>query len=109
MAGQEAHVYKYADRSQLFYQCQITITIKEPQTECARPSCPEPQGFASRKPSNTPSFPFSSAKALNSIRANARTIRLLKKRSAAVQDNYNTMDVRTDLNTIDIITEQPLR
>uniref|UniRef100_A0A914RZS3 ZP domain-containing protein n=1 Tax=Parascaris equorum TaxID=6256 RepID=A0A914RZS3_PAREQ len=30
MAGQEAHVYKYADRSQLFYQCQIRITIKEP-------------------------------------------------------------------------------
>lgn len=25
---QEAHVYKYADRSQLFYQCQISISIK---------------------------------------------------------------------------------
>ncbi|KAI1720061.1 zona pellucida-like domain-containing protein [Ditylenchus destructor] len=33
MAGQEAHVYKYADRSQLFYQCQISITIKEPNSE----------------------------------------------------------------------------
>ncbi|VDD89551.1 unnamed protein product [Enterobius vermicularis] len=43
-AGQEAHVYKYADRSQLFYQCQITITIKEPNSDCPRPQCPEPTG-----------------------------------------------------------------
>uniref|UniRef100_A0A1I7X122 ZP domain-containing protein n=1 Tax=Heterorhabditis bacteriophora TaxID=37862 RepID=A0A1I7X122_HETBA len=49
MAGQEAHVYKYADRSQLFYQCQISITIKEPNTECPRPQCPEPQGFGAIK------------------------------------------------------------
>ncbi|KAK6037774.1 zona pellucida-like domain protein, partial [Cooperia oncophora] len=49
MAGQEAHVYKYADRSQLFYQCQISITIKEPNTECPRPQCPEPQGFGATK------------------------------------------------------------
>ncbi len=42
MAGQEAHVYKYADRAQLFYQCQISITIKEPNTECTRPQCTEP-------------------------------------------------------------------
>ncbi|VDK51122.1 unnamed protein product [Anisakis simplex] len=45
MAGQEAHIYKYADRSQLFYQCQIRITIKEPNSECERPKCSEPQGF----------------------------------------------------------------
>uniref|UniRef100_A0AC35FY60 ZP domain-containing protein n=1 Tax=Panagrolaimus sp. PS1159 TaxID=55785 RepID=A0AC35FY60_9BILA len=40
-AGQEAHVYKYADRSSLFYQCQISITVKEPNTECVRPECAE--------------------------------------------------------------------
>ncbi|GMT06323.1 hypothetical protein PENTCL1PPCAC_28497 [Pristionchus entomophagus] len=45
IAGQEAHVYKYADREQLFYQCQISITIKEPNGECARPECAEPTGF----------------------------------------------------------------
>ncbi|CAI5441310.1 unnamed protein product [Caenorhabditis angaria] len=49
MAGQEAHVYKYADRSQLFYQCQISITIKDPGSECARPTCSEPQGFGATK------------------------------------------------------------
>ncbi|KAI3415384.1 hypothetical protein GPALN_004992 [Globodera pallida] len=44
-AGQEAHVYKYADRAQLFYQCQISITIKEPHADCPRPKCAEPTGF----------------------------------------------------------------
>ena len=24
MAGQEAHIYKFADRSELFFQCQVT-------------------------------------------------------------------------------------
>ncbi|EPB75816.1 hypothetical protein ANCCEY_05110 [Ancylostoma ceylanicum] len=29
LAGQEAHVYKYADRDSLYYQCQISIQVKE--------------------------------------------------------------------------------
>lgn len=33
MAGKEAHVYKYADRQSLFFDCQITVTIKEPNQE----------------------------------------------------------------------------
>lgn len=49
MAGQEAHVYKYADREQLFYQCQISISIKEPSEACARPQCVDPQGFGARR------------------------------------------------------------
>ncbi|KJH52604.1 zona pellucida-like domain protein [Dictyocaulus viviparus] len=49
MAGQEAHVYKYADRSQLFYQCQISISIKDPGSECPRPQCAEPTGFGAVK------------------------------------------------------------
>jgi hypothetical protein len=44
MGGVEAHVFKYADRPQLFFQCQIQITVKEPNGECARPQCAEPPG-----------------------------------------------------------------
>uniref|UniRef100_A0A914UIN8 ZP domain-containing protein n=1 Tax=Plectus sambesii TaxID=2011161 RepID=A0A914UIN8_9BILA len=46
MAGQEAHVFKYADRTQLYFQCQIGISIKEPNGQCTRPSCPEPNGIS---------------------------------------------------------------
>lgn len=85
MAGQEAHVYKYADRSQLFYQCQITITIKEPNSECQRPQCTEPQGFGAQK-------------------LTSRS-RLLKKRSV---DDGNTLDVQTDFNALEI-SEQVIK
>uniref|UniRef100_A0A0M3IRQ3 ZP domain-containing protein n=1 Tax=Ascaris lumbricoides TaxID=6252 RepID=A0A0M3IRQ3_ASCLU len=42
MAAQEAHVFKYADRTALFFQCQISVTLKEKGTSCTRPSCREP-------------------------------------------------------------------
>lgn len=87
MAGQEAHVYKYADRSQLFYQCQITITIKEPNSDCPRPQCTEPQAFGA-----TRSASASSA-------TNPAQLRLLKKRQA---DYDNTLDVRTGFSALDI-------
>jgi hypothetical protein len=111
MAGQEAHVYKYADRSQLFYQCQISITIKEPHGECARPQCTEPTGFGAQKlgggpaaagtagiggatPARNGTAPIPPAAG----RAPAQ-LRLLKKRAA---DFDNTMDVRAELSTLDI-------
>uniref|UniRef100_A0A0N4VFP5 ZP domain-containing protein n=1 Tax=Enterobius vermicularis TaxID=51028 RepID=A0A0N4VFP5_ENTVE len=53
MAGQESHVYKYADRAQLYYQCQISISVKEPNEQCPRPVCAEPKGFGSSKSSGS--------------------------------------------------------
>lgn len=97
MAGQEAHVYKYADRSQLSYQCQITITIKEPNAECERPTCPEPEGFGAIKQSSRISRTTQDLSVTH-----ASQMRLLKKRAA---DYDTTMDVRTDINTLDIIDE----
>uniref|UniRef100_A0A1I8EY59 Cuticlin protein n=1 Tax=Wuchereria bancrofti TaxID=6293 RepID=A0A1I8EY59_WUCBA len=88
MAGQEAHVYKYADRSQLFYQCQISITIKEPNSECARPQCSEPQGFGAVKTGGAAVKPAAAAQ-----------LRLLKKRSAEPE---NVVDVRTDISALEI-------
>ncbi|XGW31736.1 hypothetical protein V3C99_010138 [Haemonchus contortus] len=48
VAGQEAHVYKYADRDSLFYQCQISIQVKE-TTECHRPACPDLLSSSSKR------------------------------------------------------------
>lgn len=30
VAGQSTHVFKYADRAVLYFQCQISITVREP-------------------------------------------------------------------------------
>ncbi|KHN87054.1 Cuticlin-1 [Toxocara canis] len=90
MAGQEAHVYKYADRSQLFYQCQIRITIKEPNSECERPKCSEPKGFGAIK---------LNGEGAKSLTKSTVQPRLLRKRAVG---NDNTVDVRTDINTLDI-------
>ncbi|CAJ0604991.1 unnamed protein product [Cylicocyclus nassatus] len=90
MAGQEAHVYKYADRSQLFYQCQISISIKEPKAECVRPQCAEPKGFGTMR----------QALQQNKVQS-AQFFRVLKKRSAL---NYeNTLDVRAELTAFEVL------
>ncbi|MFH4981711.1 hypothetical protein AB6A40_008420 [Gnathostoma spinigerum] len=52
MAGQEAHVYKFADRSQLSYHCQISISSKSPDVECQRPLCSEPVGYVTSTSQN---------------------------------------------------------
>jgi hypothetical protein len=35
MAVKEAHVFKYADRSQLYFNCQIKIDVKDPGQNCS--------------------------------------------------------------------------
>ena len=34
MAQKESHVFKYYDRPNLFFDCQITISVREPQMQC---------------------------------------------------------------------------
>ncbi len=114
MAGQEAHVYKYADRSQLFYQCQIAITVKEPNAQCPRPQCTEPQGFGAKKIGSggaaaarpaagrtATARPAAAAAAAPAAAAPAQ-LRLLKKRQADKWTSDNILDVRTEMSTLDI-------
>jgi hypothetical protein len=44
MGVKEVHVFKYADRPALQFQCQITILVKEPNGQCIRPTCAAPGG-----------------------------------------------------------------
>ncbi|KAK6736637.1 hypothetical protein RB195_019375 [Necator americanus] len=123
MAGQEAHVYKYADRSQLFYQCQISISIKDPGSECPRPQCAEPTGFGAVKqggatptgtaasaggtagsaPGAAPGAPAAAAPA--TAAAGPAQLRLLRKREAS---NEAVLDVRAEINAIEITDQDSL-
>uniref|UniRef100_A0A7E4UNH2 ZP domain-containing protein n=1 Tax=Panagrellus redivivus TaxID=6233 RepID=A0A7E4UNH2_PANRE len=131
MAGQEAHVYKYADRSQLFYQCQITITIKDPGEDCSRPQCEEPTGTIAAAagagappPSGLPPATGAAAgagAAPPTRRPNANPpsssrppprLRLFRRFRRAARDteqwrenSAGTMDVRTELNALDLLDE----
>jgi hypothetical protein len=107
MAGQEAHVYKYADRSQLFFECQIAITVKEPNAQCARPQCSEPSGKgaggassssagAARRPASAPA---------GTTRRPTRPQQRRRLRRATTDDSTNTLDVRVEMNTLDIDDE----
>ncbi|VDM56375.1 unnamed protein product [Angiostrongylus costaricensis] len=109
MAGQEAHVYKYADRSQLFYQCQISISIKDPGSECPRPQCSEPTGFGAvrqgtpRAGQTAPGAP--AAAAPGAVAAGAAQLRLLRKREAR---DEAILDVRAEISAIEITDQDSM-
>ncbi|CAP26993.2 Protein CBG06722 [Caenorhabditis briggsae] len=83
LAGQEAHVYKFADRDTLFFQCQISITVREPGVECVRPICSEDRPEGGGAPVGSPPYGPAQKK---SVKFNTRS-----KRSSI----EHTMDVRT--------------
>ncbi|GMR34284.1 hypothetical protein PMAYCL1PPCAC_04479 [Pristionchus mayeri] len=101
-AGQMTMVYKYADRSQLFYQCQVSIIIKDPHEECPRPQCAEPIGFGAKQEH----IPKESRKL---VPASRRVLR--KRRDVNMNttiDYEHTMDVRYELTAIEIAEDQNL-
>uniref|UniRef100_A0A914RJN7 ZP domain-containing protein n=1 Tax=Parascaris equorum TaxID=6256 RepID=A0A914RJN7_PAREQ len=67
----------------------ITITIKEPGSECPKPTCSEPEGFGALKSGQIEEIKFDRA-------------RLIRKRAI---DDENTLDVRTEINTLEIIDQ----
>uniref|UniRef100_A0A0N5ARK5 ZP domain-containing protein n=1 Tax=Syphacia muris TaxID=451379 RepID=A0A0N5ARK5_9BILA len=124
VAGQEAHIYKYADRSQLFYQCQITITIKEPNTECPRPKCPETssrpgelaavvtnpnaavykvQGYSDQSQPGPVNAVTKKPLTPPAQLALSRFVREVDWRNASA---IGTMDVRTEISALDILESE---
>jgi hypothetical protein len=56
-ARKESHVFKYADRANLYFNCQMRVTIKEPGQECPVPQCPsEPRRKRSVSQSRSTDF-----------------------------------------------------
>uniref|UniRef100_A0A8R1DLT3 ZP domain-containing protein n=1 Tax=Caenorhabditis japonica TaxID=281687 RepID=A0A8R1DLT3_CAEJA len=94
LAGQEAHVYKFADRAALFFQCQISITIKEPGEECIRPICGEsrPEGGGAPPDGLNPGGPYGPSAV---VKKHAQSV--VQKRSVDIA-NENVLDVRTRLS-----------
>uniref|UniRef100_A0AC35U442 ZP domain-containing protein n=1 Tax=Rhabditophanes sp. KR3021 TaxID=114890 RepID=A0AC35U442_9BILA len=99
-AGQETHVYKYADRTQMFYQCQISITIKDTGKQCPRPKCVEPNGFGATKTSNDPIMSDASNSSIfDEIQPELKAV---KKRNTEMN---NTLDVRTEITAFENIED----
>ncbi|CAJ0584198.1 unnamed protein product, partial [Mesorhabditis spiculigera] len=115
-AGQEAHIYKFADRPDLFYQCQIAITIKEPNAECARPECAEPEGFntirlsgevapgAPNPPHGVEAQGAEEAPEAPEAAETPESRRRRGKREVGF-DQSNVMDVRAEMSAINIMDE----
>jgi hypothetical protein len=123
MASKEAHVFKYADRPALFFNCQITILVKEPNAQCVRPQCAEPTGAGDGsgggasgagpapaakavQPAATPAPAPAAAPAEEAAPA---LLVLRSKRSAPVEAHDNavgTMDVLSQYETLDISTQE---
>ena len=69
MAVKEAHAFKFADRAQLYFNCQIQIAVKEPNAQCpvifTIIPCPEKILIDPRKKLTDPFM--KGAKSLNAI------------------------------------------
>jgi hypothetical protein len=85
MGVKEVHVFKYADRPALFFQCQINIAVKEPNAECIRPQCAEPEGRGDGRPGRN----FAAARRNN-------------RRGKRQADAAATVDVSSRIETLDV-------
>uniref|UniRef100_A0A1I7UVJ5 ZP domain-containing protein n=1 Tax=Caenorhabditis tropicalis TaxID=1561998 RepID=A0A1I7UVJ5_9PELO len=97
LAGQEAHVYKFADRDALFFECQISITVKEPGEECIRPICSDTRPEGGGAPVGSPS-PYgininsSDTISCNSGASHRKKIASFNTRSKRDSNNEQTVD-----------------
>ena len=84
-ARKESHVFKYADRANLYFSCQMRVTIKEPGQECvvSVPIGNEQMICFGTCQSESPR----SSRCLNAHRSHVRSVR---RHSDPMQDSWPT-------------------
>lgn len=75
------------------------VLLQDPGSECPRPECTEPQGFGAIKSGGGGGAGGASVPV-----ADRAPARLLRKRSI---EETHILDVRTEINTIEILDEEP--
>ena len=79
MAGKEAHIYRYAEKQAMYFDCQITITVKEPNQEyCDIPICPDPNSatplqYVPQLPPHNQPYPYRIRRHISSIESDNTT------------------------------------
>uniref|UniRef100_A0A0N4ZC14 ZP domain-containing protein n=1 Tax=Parastrongyloides trichosuri TaxID=131310 RepID=A0A0N4ZC14_PARTI len=107
VAGQLSNVYKYADKAQMFYQCQITVNIKELYQSCPRTNCSIDNYNIVSQNIDVIGNDEDDENIFNGTMPDVTDIdilKILKKRSILRKDNI--MDVRTELTTFDMTPEE---
>jgi hypothetical protein len=94
------HVFKYVDRPQLQFQCQISIVIKNASTSvCARPACAEPSGEGDGS-GHVNGTNASARRRTQRDTVDSGDARLIEEMARA--NAYDTMDVSHTLHIVDI-------
>uniref|UniRef100_A0A0K0ESI9 ZP domain-containing protein n=1 Tax=Strongyloides stercoralis TaxID=6248 RepID=A0A0K0ESI9_STRER len=106
VGGQLSSVYKYADRPQMYYQCQISINIKELYQSCPRPNCTDDNNYISQIVDIVPKEDDENI--FNGTIFSDPEIEVSKmfRKRSLINNNNNILDVRTELTTVDITKEE---
>uniref|UniRef100_A0A0K0FQM5 ZP domain-containing protein n=1 Tax=Strongyloides venezuelensis TaxID=75913 RepID=A0A0K0FQM5_STRVS len=103
VAGQLSNVYKYADRPQMYYQCQISVYIKELYQACPKPNCFENIEYTANIGDIIPDEEENIFNTTVFSDPDQELSKMLRKRS--LKDGDNTLDVRTELTAVDMTLE----
>lgn len=91
MAQRESHVFKYADKAQVYFQCQITLSFKTNlQLPCPRPLCPEPTRGKRNAPNATEQLKLEVA----GVTDVSNSFAVLELEESGIRDEANNVQLR---------------